>query len=166
LDNDFIRTVYRAPSSNRDVRQRLLIDGDPTLAGLPTDRGIGGSSRGLSAAASRTLRDFSYKAEYAFDYGMPQWLARVDSLVSPLRLENLFLGRHKMFHFRVWYRDALASYIKEMLLDSRTLARPYLQPRAVEAIVHGHVTGARNYTADIHRLLSLELVHRLFVDAQ
>jgi len=36
----------------------------------------------------------------------------------------------------------------------------------VERIVSAHLRGNRNYTTEIHRLLSLELVHRLFVDAK
>ena len=96
---------------------------------------------------------------------MPQWLAQIDRLLSPFHVERLFLGRHKLFHFRVWFRDVLSSYVQEVLLDRRTLSRPYLEPRAVEAVVRGHVKGNRNYTNEIHKLLSLELLHRLFFDA-
>jgi asparagine synthase (glutamine-hydrolysing) len=53
-----------------------------------------------------------------------------------------------------------------MLLDSRTLSRPYLERKGVEAAVFGHLKGDRNYTTDIHKLLSLELLHRLFLDAR
>jgi asparagine synthase (glutamine-hydrolysing) len=96
---------------------------------------------------------------------MPQWVSRVDNLLSPLRLERLFLGRHKFYHFRVWYRSALANYVREMLLDPRTLSRPYLQREAVESMVRGHLSGGRNYTSEIHKILTLELVHRFFVDS-
>ena len=75
------------------------------------------------------------------------------------------MGRHKLFHFRWWYRTILADYVKEMLLDPRSLARPYVNRAAVEEVVRGHLSGNRNYTTEIHRLLSLELLHRLFVDA-
>ena len=34
-----------------------------------------------------------FKAEYAYDMGMPQGLARIDHPLSALRLERLFLGR-------------------------------------------------------------------------
>jgi asparagine synthase (glutamine-hydrolysing) len=90
----------------------------------------------------------------------------VDHALAPLHLERLFLGRHKFTHYRVWYRDALSRYVREMLLDARSLARPYLQRAAVEAVVRGHLERGRNYTTAIHQLLTLELVHRLFVDAQ
>jgi asparagine synthase (glutamine-hydrolysing) len=105
-----------------------------------------------------------FKAEYAYDMGMPQWLARIDHALSPLRPEHIFLGRHKPFHFRVWYRDALAGYVKEMLLDPRALSRPYIERKRLEAVVRGHLTGDRNYTTELHKALTLELLHRLFLD--
>jgi asparagine synthase (glutamine-hydrolysing) len=109
--------------------------------------------------------EFTFKAEYAYDYGMPQFVAKVDHAFGILHLERLWMGRHKLFHFRWWYRTILAKYVQEMLLDPRTLARPYLERSGVEAIVRGHLKGNRNYTTEIHRLLSLELIHRLFLDA-
>src|SRR5207245_7450966 len=97
-------------------------------------------------------------------YGMPQWLSGIDHFLLPFRLERLFLGRHKFYHFRVWYRDTLAGYVREMLLDPRTLSRPYLERTQLEAVVRGHLKGDRNYTAEIHKVLTLELLHRLFLD--
>jgi asparagine synthase (glutamine-hydrolysing) len=44
------------------------------------------------------------------------------------------------------------------------LARPYVEPKVLRAVVDGHIKGNRNYTTEIHRLLTLELAHRLFVD--
>ena len=168
LDNDFIRTVYRAPNSkngaNDDLRLRLIGDGDPALARLRSDRGVGGNSGRLISAACRTFLEFTFKAEYAYDYGMPQWVARIDHLLSPLRLERLFLGRHKFAHYRVWYRDVLSRYVREMLLDPRTLSRPYLERNGLETMVRGHLKGDRNFTTEIHKVLTLELLHRLFLD--
>lgn len=167
LDNDFVRTMFRAPKDLRDdVRLRLIRDGDSALAGIRTDRGIGGDSGALSAAVYRGAMEFTFKADYAYDYGMPQWVSRIDHFLSPLRLERLFLGRHKLLHFRVWYRDALADYVRNTLLDPRTLARPYLERKSVEAIVRGHLDRGENHTTAIHKLLTLELLHRLFFDAQ
>jgi asparagine synthase (glutamine-hydrolysing) len=142
----------------------LIADGDAALARIRSDRGVGGNGNGLSAAISRSLNEFTFKAEYAYDYGMPQWLARVDQLLAPLHPERLFLGRHKLLHFRVWYRDSLAGYVKEMLLDPRALSRPYLKRSKIEAMVNGHTRGERNYTTVIHKLLTTELLHRLFLD--
>ena len=167
LDNDFVRTVFSAPESaltTNEASLRLIADGNRALLGVPTDRGLAGERGSLSEAASRGLLEFLFKAEYAYDMGMPQWVARIDHVLSPLHLERLFLGRHKIFHFRIWYRDALAEYVRGMLLDSRSLSRPYIERRGLEAVVQGHLNGDRNYTTELHKLLTLEIAHRLFLD--
>ena len=169
LDNEIVRTVFRAPDSEtigREVCLRLIGEGDPRLAELRTDRGVGGRGGPLVEAARRATLEFLFKAEYAYDYGMPQWLARADHAVAPLRLERLFLGRHKFYHFRMWYRDALADYVRDSLLSPSALARPYVDAKRVTAVVNDHLAGRRNHTVELHKLLTFELVHQLFVDAR
>ena len=172
LDNDVVRTAFRAPKSeivktdifeDSDECSRLIADGDPRLKTIRTDRGLGGGT-GPFEPVFRSWLEFTFRAEYAYDYGMPQWLARVDHSLSFLHLERMFLGRHKFCHYRVWYRDQLAEYVREMLLDSRTLSRPYLQRAQVEKIVSEHLRGTANRTTEIHRLLTMELQQRIFVD--
>ena len=167
LDNEFVQTVFRAPRpalATSQVSLRLIADGNRDLLRIRTDRGLAGSGGHFSRKFPAALLELLFKAEYAFDMGMPQWAARVDHVLSPLHLERLFLGRHKTFHFRVWYRDALGAYVREMLLDPRSVSRPYVNRKAVERIVHGHLGGVRNYTTEIHKLLTLEILHRLFLD--
>jgi asparagine synthase (glutamine-hydrolysing) len=166
LDNDLLKIVYRAPGPdsvlvNSQARVQLILDGNSALARFRTDRGI----RGLNSIFTRSFLEFFFKAEYAYDMGMPQWMAQIDHLFAPLHLERIWLGRHKPFHFRVWYRDQLQDYVRQMLLDKRALERPYVTRAGVERIVSGHLRGDRNYTTEIHRLLALELAHRLFVES-
>jgi asparagine synthase (glutamine-hydrolysing) len=172
LNNDLVRTTFRAPDSsivkssifadNNDCL-RLIADGNPALSKIRSDRGLGGRG-GISGALTRTLLEITFRAEYEYDYGMRPGVARIDHLFSQLHLERLFLGRHKYYHFRVYYRDALSKYVREMLLDPRTLSRPYLERSAVEGIVQGHLKGTENHTLAIHKILTLELIHRLFLD--
>jgi len=167
LDNDLVRTVFRAPASSLDGNEdslRLIADGNEELLRIPTDRGLAGERGRISRVASRSFLEFLFKAEYAYDMGMPQWAARTDHFFSAFHLERFFLGRHKVFHFRVWYRDALAGYVQEMLLDRRSLSRPYIERKRLEEVVQGHLNGDRNYTNEVHKVLTLELVHRLFLD--
>src|SRR5271165_2605881 len=169
LDNDVVRTTFRAPRSvarNNDLRIRLIGDGNQALQQIRTDMGFGGHGQQFPGAILRRYHAFTFKAEYAYDHGMPQWVAQVDHAFSPLHLERLFLGRHKYYHFRVWYRDGLSKYVREMLLDPRSLSRPYLGRKALEGVVRGHLKGDRNYTNELHKVLSLELVHRLFIDSR
>jgi asparagine synthase (glutamine-hydrolysing) len=168
LDNDLVRTVFRAPKSacaTDDYRLRLIRDGNPALGCIRTDRGLGGGGH-FFGKVIHFSQEFTFKAEYAYDYGMPQWVARIDHLFSWLHLERLFLGRHKFYHFRTWYRGPLKEYVRQMLLDARTLSRPYVDRNALETMVRAHTKGVRNYTAEIHQVLTLELVHRLFLDSR
>jgi len=168
IDNDLVRTVFRAPKitlTSNDISLRLIQDGNSALSKIPTDRGLTADS-GAIGALRHEYQELTFKAEYAYDYGMPQWVARVDHAFSALHLERLFLGRHKFYHFRVWYRDALAKYVREILLDSRTLARPYIEKKTLESIVTGHLRGDHNYTTAIHKLLTVEHLHRLFIDTR
>jgi asparagine synthase (glutamine-hydrolysing) len=167
LDNEVIRTVFRAPASafaSTADSLRLIAEGRRELLRIPTDRGVAGDRGRLAGAVHRGFLEFLFKAEYAYDMGMPQRVARVDHAFSALHLERLFLGRHKMVHFRIWYRDVLAKYVQEMLLDPRSLSRPYIDRKGLEAVVRGHLKGDRNYTNEIHKALTLEILHRLFLD--
>ncbi|HEY1805444.1 MAG TPA: asparagine synthase-related protein [Terracidiphilus sp.] len=166
LDNEVVKTAYRAPfpdaiGANEMARARLIREGNPALAKFHTDRGSGG----LNSKLTHWYLEFFFKAEYAYDMGMPQWMARIDHMFAPLHLERIWLGRHKPFHFRVWYRDQLRDYVREMLLDNRSLTRPYVRREGVERMVNGHLRGDENHTDEIHRLLSLELAHRLLVES-
>ena len=166
LDRDFVRTLFRAPTAvmqSNNLRLRLISDGSRQLRSIRTDMGYAGRDSSFSAII-RQYHTFTFKAEYAYDHGMPNAVAQVDHLLSPLHLERMFLGRHKYYHFRVWYRDALSDYVREMLLDPRTLSRPYWQKNTVEGMVRHHIKGDRNFTYEIHKTLTLEIMHRLFID--
>ena len=166
FDNELVALAYQTPATllNNEPALRLIADGNPRLARLGTDRGIAFRSIPGVTQALHQYQEFTFKAEYAYDYGMPQWLARLDHVFAPLHLEKLFLGRHKVAHFRVWYRDELSSYLKEMLLDPLTLQRPYLHAHALEKIIEGHVNGYRNYTSEINKILMLELIQRKLIE--
>ena len=170
LDNEFVRTVFRAPDAvlaNNELCIRLIAEGNSALTRISTDRGlIDGNRKTILGSLFRGLQSLTFKAEYAYDYGMPQWMAQIDHVLSPLHLERCLLGRHKFCHFRVWYRDVLSKYLQEMLLDPRALARPYIERKGLEAMVRGHLKGERNYTGEIHKVLTLELIHGLFLESR
>ncbi len=167
LDNDLVTLMYQAPPQlllSREPSLRVVEDGNARLARMPTDRGVRHRPVPVLSSGHHLYQEFTAKAEYAYDYGMPQWLARMDHLLAPLHLERLFLGRHKFYHFRIWYRDRLYQYLKDMLLDPRTLSRPYLNGRRLEQMVNEHIQGKANYTSDIHRVLTAELFQRQLIE--
>lgn len=167
LDNDLVSLTYRASPEvilSKEPSLRLISEGNADLARIPTDRGLSYPPTPVIERIRHGYQEFTVKSEYAYDYGMPQWLAKIDNLLAPLHLEKLFLGRHKFCHFRVWYRDKLSQYAKDVLLDPRTRSRPYLRGRFLEEMISGHVKGNRNYTSEINRVLTTELIHRQLVE--
>lgn len=167
LDNDLVALMYRAPRelvSSSEPSLRLIHQGNPLLGSLATDRGLVHGDTSLAGDLRRRWIEFTVKAEYAYDYGMPQRLAQIDHILAPLHLERLFLGRHKFYHFRVWYRDQLAHYVKEVLLDPRTLERPYFRGSVLKDMVQAHTQGRQNWTLEIQRALTLELLQRQLIE--
>jgi asparagine synthase (glutamine-hydrolysing) len=165
FDNDLVALAYQTPAALLDDRTalRLIYDGNPALARIGTDRGRAFRSIPGVTQALHQYQEFTFKAEYAYDLGMPQWLARLDHSFGWLHLERLFLGRHRVPFFRVWYRDELSKYLKEMLLDPVTLRRPYICARSLERMVKDHINGHRNYTFEIHKILTVELIQRKLI---
>ncbi len=169
LDNELVALAYQGgdpESLSARPSLRLIVDGNAALGRIPTDRGITWPADRMANRMHRSVQEFLAKAEYAYDYGMPDWLARVDKYLAPLQIERLFLGRQKFVHFRGWYRNQLAGYVREILLDSRAVSRAWVNGPAVEQMVRAHVAGMANHTVEIHKLLTMELLHRQLLDAR
>lgn len=167
LDNDLVSLMYQAPPelvTSNELSLRLIAEGNPDLAAIPTDRGLSFRPLPVLGKMQHFLSEFTFKTEYTYDYGMPQWLAGIDHMLTPLHLERMFLGRHKFYHFRVWYRDRLSQYVRDVLLDPCTRERPYFRPGFLEEMVNAHIRGHRNYTSEIHQALTVELLQRTLVD--
>ncbi|MDP9308731.1 MAG: asparagine synthase (glutamine-hydrolyzing) [Actinomycetota bacterium] len=63
-----------------------------------------------------------------------------------------------------WYRGPTMDYIREILLDPRSLNRGYFQPAYVIRILEEHVHGRINHRLLIWSLLCFEWWNRLFMD--
>lgn len=167
LDNDLVSLMYRAPPelfSSKEPSLRLISEGNAGLGKISTDRGVSYRPVPIIGAIRHLYEEFTAKTEYSYDYGMPQWLARIDHILAPWHLDRLFLGRHKFYHFRSWYRDELSQYLQEMLLDSRARKRSYLRETFLNEMISSHIRGNRNYTLEIHWALTLELIQRQLIE--
>jgi len=166
FDNDLVALSFQAPQEMRGIEPalRLIAEGNPALKDLGTDRASQLLSIPGITFARHQMQEFTFKAEYAYDYGMPQWLARMDHLFAAFHFEKLFLGRHKFYHFRVWYRDELSRYVRDILLGSRARGRSYLDGVDLEHLVVAHTAGRANHTTEIHKLLTLELLQCQMID--
>jgi asparagine synthase (glutamine-hydrolysing) len=71
------------------------------------------------------------------------------------------------FHIPVarWFRGPGRGSLHDVLLSPRSLARGYLDPVSVRAVVAEHMGGAVDHGARLWALLQLEVWHRTYVDA-
>ncbi len=63
-----------------------------------------------------------------------------------------------------WYRGPSMGYIKEILYDQRTLARPFFDLDFVKRRLEEHFQGIQNHRLLIWSLLSFEWLNRHFID--
>jgi asparagine synthase (glutamine-hydrolysing) len=167
MDNELIRLVYRAPQeavTNDDISLELVRDGSIELSKIITNRGAGGNSYRFLSKSMQVCYEILRLAEIGYDYGMPNWLSQVDYYLTPFHIGKLFLGRNNFYHFRIWFRNELSDYVQEILLDRRTISRPYLNKGFVEKMVKGHIKGKYNFVREINNVLTVELIYRLLIE--
>ena len=167
LDNELVALAYRVPPSLTASPQpalALIFGGNPRFADMATDRALRHRPRSATDRLSHLWQEFTAKAEYAYDYGMPKRLAQADHLLSALRLERLFLGRHKFYHFRVWYKRHLKGCLQTLASSCGQLA--CYRPGAPRQLVVDHLSGRENRTLALHQLFSIQLIHRLFAESR
>jgi hypothetical protein len=68
------------------------------------------------------------------------------------------------YRYGEWIRGPLLPEFKEVLLDSRTLARPYWRGETITRWLDEHAAG-QDRAAQLSLLFALELTLRSFVDA-
>jgi hypothetical protein len=167
MDNELLGLVYRAPAlpaSGGDISLRLISDGNKRLGALPTDRGLAYPKRPWTPVI-HAYYETLFRLEYLANYGMPRRLARLDRKLGPFSLETLFLGRHKYYHLRKWFRDELSGFVRDVALDPKTLSRDYLDGPAARAAIERHLAGDENHTLAINKIVSLELTRRLILES-
>jgi asparagine synthase (glutamine-hydrolysing) len=167
MDNEVVRLMYQAPPNSRETNEtslRLIADLNPRLARIGTDMGYGGLSAAPVARVRQIYRYLLFKAEWYYNAGMPQWIARFEHMLPLRAFEPLFLGRHKIEHYRLWLRNQAKDYISDLLSDPKSASRPYLNRQGYQALVAWHQNGRRNCLNDINRTVTLELVQRLLIE--
>jgi asparagine synthase (glutamine-hydrolysing) len=65
-----------------------------------------------------------------------------------------------------WMRGELKDDLLPILLEPRTLARGYFNPKAVRVLLEEHRRGRRDHSAQIWMLLMFELWHRNFLESR
>lgn len=173
LDNDLLNILYRAPKLEGDFGVKFELDiisqMKPALMAIPTTGSYGGNYPWpLSAAVKKgsnllMILDKIYIRE-ELPFGMTHIVGRLDSLLAPLHFDRLFMGFAEYRRYRVWFRDQLAGYIQDVLLDKKTLSRPYWNKESLIKYVNDHIHGRGTYLREIRKALQIELIHRVLLE--
>ena len=167
MDNDLVDLMYRAPAGLRSSNQpqrNIIRESNPKLSAIISDRGYGEQTNSLVAKFLEMYYYALFKADYTYLFALPHWLTRLDALVMAVNGGRQLFGSQKFEYYRIWYRREVSDYVKQVLLDSRTLNRPYFDGKQLEMMVRTHTSGTRNYMNEITKALSLELTNRLLID--
>jgi len=167
MDNELVALMHRAPPSSRrtnDVSLRLIAELNPSLAAIPTDMGFGGRASRSVTRVRAAYRYLLFKAEWYYNAGLPQWAAWCDAMWPLNRTAPFFLGVHKIDHYRLWFRDRLRAYVRDMLADARSRSRPYLNAAGYRKLVDAHDSGTRNCMRDLNKIMTLELIQRVLIE--
>jgi asparagine synthase (glutamine-hydrolysing) len=167
MDNELVQLLYQAPPGARETAAasvRVIRELSPRLGAIATDMGHGGHALPPFGELNRLYRYILFKAEWYYNLGMPDSLVRYERLLPFRVLEPLFLGTHKIEHYRLWCRDQLRAPLLDILSETRSASRPYVTRSGVHSLLEDFADNRRNSVVDVCRLASLELVQRKFID--
>lgn len=168
MDNDLVKLMYQVHPNlkkNENIATYLIKNGQNSeLINIMTDRGFLGKLPFLIHKLVRLYFEFTFKMEYYSNYGMPRSLAKANFLLAALKFEKFFIERHKYFQLGIWSKNELSNYIKNILLDNKTLSRPYLNKEHVQTIVNSHIHGYKNHFSTINKLITSELIQRQLIE--
>lgn len=174
LDNDFVKVLYQAPPLEPGFGTQFELDliakTKPELMAIPTTGTYGGNRPWPVSSVVKTainiliiLDKISIRERLPFN--MTHIFGRMDHLLlSPLHLDRLFFGYADFRRYRTWFRDELAEYLLGMLLDEKTLNRPYWNRTNLIKMVNDHINGKGTYLREIRKVLQLELTHRVLIE--
>jgi asparagine synthase (glutamine-hydrolysing) len=168
---DILREYFERAPAGDPVSQMLYVDTKTYLAGdilTKVDR--------MSMATSLEVR------VPILDHPFVEWVTGLGSkwklpggkqkyifrrLAERIGVPREVLERPKQgfsLPLRHWLRNELRELVTTVLLEPRSLQRGYFKPEGVRQLLNEHLSGRRDQSSRIWRLLMLELWHRNFLE--
>jgi asparagine synthase (glutamine-hydrolysing) len=167
LDNEIVALAFQAAQCARQSPAsalRFVQRANPALSKIPTDRGLSGNGKGLSNFFRHLFCEFTFKLEYLYNDGPPEWMARMDPWIQQLGRITV-AGIHKYLPYRHWYRNELADYVCISLAEVERRQSAFWNPACLRNMAAQHVSGRRNWLREINMVLTLDAVDRLLLRA-
>jgi asparagine synthase (glutamine-hydrolysing) len=164
LDNDVVALAYRVPGSLQSSARPVLSAikrNNPELGAIPTDMGCILETNRLASVARRIFSRAAFKLDYFYNEGLPHWLSRLDPLFRQVNSGLGIVGRHKFLHYRSWFQQELAPYLKAVLRDTELRGSRFFNSDFIGEMAREHTCGRKNYVLEIDAVITFEAVERL-----
>ncbi len=168
LDRDVLEQGFRLPLSARAncTPHRFIITRNaPALADIPLTRTGLPPGRYPFTRQERWTARLNRTPWRTMGYPFALW-DRLEARIKRTRGERSGQPRHKIlanYHYPDWLRGPLRPVVEAVLLDPRTLSRPYFRQETIRRWVSEHMAGQDN-TDRLSTLLSLELTLRNLIE--
>jgi len=164
MDNDLLELLYRTPRDmvgEKTASLNLIHRNNPALMEIPTDRGVVGNRGFLRTQLGRLYQEGMFRVEYFFSEGMPSRLSLLNRIVIKAELERRFLGNHRYLHYSRWIREELKDFVMGILGSQELKIGSIVKKKSVEEMLYKHLHKGHNFTREINRLVSLEIIRRI-----
>ena len=153
LDNDLIDFILTVPTIymiNKHLYKKMILTIFLQLADIPYQ------ATGLPLHASKFKVNTYFLLFKKMAYKINRTIFKFEFLIDPKGYAD----------YNEWMRKNrnLREYIINILLDKKTLERPYFDQKHIQKILDAHMSGEKNYSELIGRLLTFELWNREFID--
>ena len=162
LDNEIVALAYQAPAQAKRSSLpalRFVKACNPALVKIPTDLGFAGDGTGPVVLARRAYSKFTFKLDYYSTAGLPRKLAVLNPVFKPVVNSLGIAGMHKFLRYSTWFRKELAGRVKEVIgVQQKNGA--FWNPEALGQITAQHMSGTRDFSAEINAILTLDAMER------
>jgi len=168
LDNDLVALAYQCPVNLQKSALpviRLIKACSPALDRISTDRGFISDRWDPEVFIHRALAELTFKLDYYSDAGLPRRLRLLNPVFKPVVGALGIAGLHKFLKYGTWLRGALAPYLVRKIAAAQVMTGGFWDAGALGQMARAHVSGGRDFPAEINAVLTLESVQRqLFRD--
>ena len=153
-DSRLIDFLYSLPLSaryNQSMYIQSFCDAFPDLAVIP----------GSSTLAPINAGEFSNRlgsAKIYWQYGLKLLVDKVSRGKVTMNVPWV------TYQYSDWLRKELQPWIKEIVLDPKTLSRSIIQKSFIEAAVNDHMAGRKDWAEFLFNLATFELWMRMFLE--
>jgi len=164
LDNDLVALAFQTPDPLRKSSLPscdLIRASNFPLSEIPTDRGFGSNNSGLRFVARRAFAEVTFKLDYYTVSGLPNSLALLNSIYTPIVKALRIAGMHKFLRYSAWFRNELTAYVREVVNSPRVRGNGFWNPKFIDRLAGIHMSGRRDYSAEINAVMTIEAIERL-----